>query len=70
MKGDVYTCAHCQKKFIGAWSDEEAKAEMDANFGPVEEPVAVVCDVCYNEMIRTYPPQEYRTNILQKYPAN
>lgn len=43
-----YTCARCDGEFTSDWSDEEAKAEHEDNFGyqPGAE-ACVVCDDCY-----------------------
>lgn len=47
-----YTCAICGETYEAGWSDEEAEAEMEENFGEVdEENRAVVCDGCYKEFI-------------------
>jgi hypothetical protein len=45
-----YTCAACHQTFKYAWSDEEAKKELEQKFGiPVEE-CGIVCDDCYKKM--------------------
>jgi len=47
----TYTCAACEGVFDYGWTEEEALAEKEENFGdmPTEE-MAVVCDDCYNKM--------------------
>ena len=59
MKDNEYKCANCGNIYEFGWSDEEAKAEAETNFGkPVDEWVggaAVVCDDCYQKM----NPQNY-----------
>jgi len=52
--GEEYTCAQCEKTFIKAWSDEEAKEEYNNSpmkVEPVEE-AAIICDDCYKEICR------------------
>lgn len=52
-----YTCAMCGGTFEAGWSDEEARAEREHNFGgPVEASDVVVCDPCYREAMRTVGP--------------
>ena len=49
-----YTCRACKKEFEAGWTDEEAHAEAEANFGvsPADAPeyFGVVCDNCYKKM--------------------
>lgn len=48
---DTYTCAVCKESFISGWSEEEAMAELKANFGDIpKEACDVVCDDCYKKM--------------------
>jgi hypothetical protein len=48
MSERVFTCAHCRKSFVSAWTQEEALAEKDRDYPqfPLEE-CAVLCDDCY-----------------------
>ena len=69
--GRKYKCGLCNKEFKAAWTEEEAKAEMIANFGDVpEEDQAVVCDDCYNKMIGEYPPEQYLKDSSKKINLN
>lgn len=51
-----YRCNYCGKVFESDWSDEDAFREAELLFGsrPDEwnEPYAVVCDDCFQEMRR------------------
>jgi hypothetical protein len=52
-KNKEYKCDVCGKVFQGLWSDEEANEEFEKNFGkPVTEDDAVLCDDCYNKIIK------------------
>lgn len=50
LPADKFKCAYCGGVFDKEWTDAEAKAELETNFGdwPVEE-CAVVCDDCYEK---------------------
>lgn len=54
MRKDTYTCAACGEKCISKWSEEEAVAEYEAEFGePFDlDAVAEVCDDCYQRLMR------------------
>jgi hypothetical protein len=45
-----YTCDVCHQTFKYAWSDEEAKKELEQNFGVSVEECGLVCDDCYKKM--------------------
>jgi DNA-directed RNA polymerase subunit RPC12/RpoP len=49
----IYQCAVCQDVFESDWSDEEAVQEFEGAFAgaPVEDS-AVVCDNCYNRIMK------------------
>jgi len=50
---DEYQCAECKGVFEKGWSDDEALAESDSKFPTVAlEDMAVVCDDCFNQMMR------------------
>jgi hypothetical protein len=53
----LYTCARCGEECLTAWSEEEARAEYEANFGMrVEESDAVeICDDCYRLLTGELP---------------
>lgn len=61
LLADEYRCAMCGGVFKKAWTDEEAKAEQEANgWGALApEDSAVVCDNCYRQMTALYPPAEF-----------
>lgn len=48
-KAETYTCAHCGWTGEKGWSDEEAEAEAQQNFGGPLDPDdrAIICDDCY-----------------------
>lgn len=48
---EQFKCAMCQQTFDKAWTDEEAKAELDEVFGlyPIEE-CDIDCDDCYKKL--------------------
>lgn len=52
MKPNECRCAQCGVVFEKAWSDEEARAEQNANgFNDMaEDDLCVVCDDCYQEI--------------------
>jgi hypothetical protein len=56
---ESFTCAECGGTFEKAWSDEEARAEADENFGDELVDPVVVCDDCYQEMVAWKPPTEW-----------
>ena len=49
MKDDTkYECVHCHGIFMKAWSDEEALADLNANFpGVSANDCKRVCEDCY-----------------------
>ena len=59
-KKNEYRCEHCKNVFEKGWSDAEALAEAEENFGkPVVEwndDAVVICDDCYQKMNpKNYP---------------
>ena len=45
---EMYTCEQCGGEFETGWSDDEATAEYEAEFGSLSAgDVAIVCDSCY-----------------------
>jgi len=53
---DTYKCAECGETFEKGWSDEEAIGEAEAVLGTYdEENMAVVCDDCYQKIMREHP---------------
>lgn len=62
---DTYTCSKCKGVFSKGWSDEEAKAEHQENFGrEPDEDAAVVCDGCFQKMNPKDHPMERLMAIL------
>lgn len=47
-----YTCANCGRTFNKGWSDEEAEAEAVEAFGAVPDDPVLLCDDCYEELMR------------------
>jgi hypothetical protein len=48
---ETYTCAACGETYAKGWTDEKAKAELEATFPSFEpEDCGVVCDDCYKKM--------------------
>jgi cytochrome c1 len=49
-----YVCAACGGTFRTTWTDEEAVADSVKVFGvqPTPESSAVICDDCYQQMMR------------------
>lgn len=59
----TYTCAACGGTFSTDWSEEEAKAEAAETFPDAVEAgqnFHVVCDVCYQKMMKLLPPDKGR----------
>ena len=47
----MYKCAMCGGEFKEGWDDEDAKAEMKANYGEniTLQDCVVICDDCYKK---------------------
>jgi len=63
VEASEFTCAHCERIFRKAWTDDEAKAEAKELFGyeVPESERADLCDDCYAEFtqwVGTLTPQE------------
>ena len=51
---ETFTCALCNQTFEKEWSDEEAIAEAEADFGYFNQAVFdVICDDCYRAMVES-----------------
>lgn len=51
MNPNEYKCAMCRGVFEKEWTDEEAVAELQEDFGAVPiEDCAVICDDCYQKV--------------------
>ncbi len=54
QNGDImeqFKCAMCEQTFDKAWTDKEAKDELENTFGLISiEDCDVVCDDCYKKM--------------------
>jgi hypothetical protein len=50
---DEFTCEHCGRTYEKAWSDEEARAEMDVLFRMLSGrvPESVLCDECHADLL-------------------
>lgn len=61
MTEHSYICAMCGGKFIADWSQEEAVAELNRDFGkmPLEE-CDQVCDACYQKVSPENNPEYYQ----------
>ncbi len=47
-----HVCAICRIRFASAWTDEEAKEELNKKFGETSlEDCEVVCDECYKKLM-------------------
>jgi hypothetical protein len=67
MNNKYFQCAMCKGVFEKAWSDEEAKAERKENFGSDVQPTdALICDVCYREMVAIMTPHEWLSRTRSK----
>lgn len=55
-----YKCSMCGGTFTAEWSEEEAIAEKERDFGSVAlKDCDVVCDVCYQEISPRNNPEYY-----------
>lgn len=51
----TYQCAACGETFEKGWSDEEAAAELEANFsGVATDDCDLVCDGCYQRLMAAH----------------
>lgn len=56
----AFECAMCNGVFIKNWSEEEAEAERQRDFGASKkEDCDEVCDVCYQQMRPDQNPEAY-----------
>lgn len=54
-KGESFTCDLCGDTCVSNWSEEEAQAEYEQNFGAyVSEEKGVLCDDCYQLFMRWF----------------
>lgn len=52
MNPNEFKCDECGGVFEKGWSDEEAYAEQENNFGDMpNEQMAIVCDDCFKEIM-------------------
>ncbi len=54
---DEFRCTVCGEVFKKGWSDEEAAAELEEEFGMDPTDCAMVCDDCYK--VHQQPAKEY-----------
>lgn len=53
LKPNEYQCSECGEVYENGWTEEEAREEALKNFGKDDvSNMAVVCDDCYNEIIK------------------
>jgi hypothetical protein len=72
MAENDYTCAVCQETFDKGWADEEAAAELGANFpGFAPDDCGLVCDDCYKKMVPAplTPLQREMMDLIASTPA-
>lgn len=56
-----YTCAVCKGEFESNWTEEEANAEKERDFGAVPlDQCDVVCDECYKQISPRNNPDYYQ----------
>ena len=61
LRPDQYRCAACGGVFEKGWTDEEAQAEMQNNWGAVpKQEQVLVCDVCHERMNPATHPEEVK----------
>lgn len=52
MPGDWFTCSRCRRRFRKAWTDEEARQEMEETYRPaVNKSLATLCEDCHGEFM-------------------
>lgn len=57
---DQFKCVQCNGTFEKAWTDEEAMAEAEENFGEIpDDQREVVCDDCFEKMTAILPIDEF-----------
>lgn len=65
--GKTYECVMCQNTYEQGWTDEEAIAEFEQNFGrkPTESELTsgIVCDDCYKVHLE---PAKQAEEVYQK----
>jgi hypothetical protein len=57
----VYTCDNCHQTFESTWTEEEAAAESQKNWGTTkvkDSTMAQVCDDCYQQFMAWYKAQQ------------
>lgn len=51
--GETYVCEMCGEVYESDWTQEEAEKEFEDNFPyHLDEPKSVVCDDCYEILVR------------------
>ena len=68
LSPDEYRCEKCGEVFTKGWTDEESKAEQEANgWGDMEkDDLAIVCDDCYHDMTNSYAPHDFNIDQEKK----
>lgn len=63
MDNRTYTCSLCGGTFEMEWTDEEAVAEMNRDFGSIPlDQCKVVCDDCYQRIRPDLNPEKHQNN--------
>lgn len=59
-----YRCTLCHNVYTKAWSDEEARAEMQSYWpGVAQEECAVICDDCWQKIHPEWNLSEYESSL-------
>lgn len=53
-----YTCAACDGTFISDWTEEDARAEAEENFGTHHQNMVEVCEDCYRNLMAKAGPHD------------
>lgn len=68
MDSNKYQCAECGGVFEKGWTEEEAVAEMQENFGAIDvKDCVLVCDDCYQ---RTMAERAIGLDALERFAGN
>jgi hypothetical protein len=71
LKANEYQCSACGEIYEYGWSDDEAQAEYEENFPTYakrNDPVDIVCDDCYLQLIAWKSPQEAESEASKAAP--
>lgn len=65
-KPEFYKCAKCWKINKKWWTEEEQEAEYKDIFDWYSWPTEVVCDPCYQLMMKIMPPKLVKKQIMSE----